>query len=327
MMNDDDKFEDLLRTAAQDYNRPPAEVPRDAMWAAIEATRAERAVRPLKIVAASDNRSLSRYTWLGAAAAAVLLVVTGVGIGRWSALHSPATSPAKSAAAANQAQTGVTPPSGQQPSGSAQSSSVTIGSAVESPANPNTQSASTTPGLAAPATSTPAGSRSGRAGRSPTAGNRIADNGPARAGYGRVGEREPRGTGSSAAFPSGAGSIAGGPRQELPYQVATIRHLANAEALLTAFRTDSRDAKMDAQLSKWARDLLSNTRLLLDSPAGDDPQRAKLLGDLELVLAQIVQLSPEAGAQDRALIEGSIRSGQVMTRLRSAIPAGPTRGL
>jgi len=113
----------------------------------------------------------------------------------------------------------------------------------------------------------------------------------------------------------------------VPYQVATIRHLANAEALLTAFRTDSRDAKMDAQLSTWARDLLSNTRLLLDSPAGDDPQRAKLLGDLELVLAQIVQLSPEAGAQDRAMIEGSIRSGHVMTRLRSAIPAGPTRGL
>jgi uncharacterized protein involved in type VI secretion and phage assembly len=114
---------------------------------------------------------------------------------------------------------------------------------------------------------------------------------------------------------------------ELPYQVATIRHLSNAEALLTAFRTDSRDAKMDAQLSVWARDLLSNTRLLLDSPAADDPQRARLLGDLELVLAEIVQLSPGATAQDRGLIEGSIRNGQVMTRLRSAIPAGPTRGL
>lgn len=118
------------------------------------------------------------------------------------------------------------------------------------------------------------------------------------------------------------------PRQAaVPYQVATIRHLANAEALLTAFRTDSRDAKMDVELSKWARDLLSNTRLLLDSPAADDPQRAKLLGDLELVLAQIVQLSPAATAQDRELIEGSIRNGQVMTRLRTAIPAGPTRGL
>ena len=109
--------------------------------------------------------------------------------------------------------------------------------------------------------------------------------------------------------------------------MAANRHLANAEALLTAFRTDSRDARMDASLSKWARDLLSNTRLLLDSPAAEDPQRARLLGDLELVLAQIVQLSPGAAAQDRELIEGSIRNGQVMTRLRTAIPAGPTRGL
>ena len=155
-----------------------------------------------------------------------------------------------------------------------------------------------------------------------TGGNRIADSNPVRSGGAG---HETRGT-YSGIYPPGAGSIAG-PRQEVPYQVATIRHLANAEALLTAFRTDSRDAKMDAQLSKWARDLLSNTRLLLDSPAGDDPQRAKLLGDLELVLAQIVQLSPEGGAQDRALIEGSIRSGHVMTRLRSAIPAGPTRGI
>ncbi|MEO7501134.1 MAG: hypothetical protein ABIW94_00720, partial [Gemmatimonadaceae bacterium] len=119
----------------------------------------------------------------------------------------------------------------------------------------------------------------------------------------------------------------GSTRSEGPYQVAANRHLANAEALLTAFRTDSRDARMDAQLSKWARDLLSNTRLLLDSPAAEDPQRARLLGDLELVLAQIVQLSPGAAPQDRELIEGSIRNGQVMTRLRTAIPAGPTRGL
>jgi hypothetical protein len=113
----------------------------------------------------------------------------------------------------------------------------------------------------------------------------------------------------------------------LSYQVATIHHLSNAEALLTAFRSDSRDAKMDAQLSIWARDLLSNTRLLLDSPAADDPQRAKLLGDLELVLAEMVQLAPNATPQDRELVEGSIRNGHVMTRLRSAIPAGQTRGL
>jgi hypothetical protein len=113
----------------------------------------------------------------------------------------------------------------------------------------------------------------------------------------------------------------------LSYQVATVRHLSNAEALLTAFRNDNKDAALDASLSIWARDLLSNTRLLLDSPAAEDPQRRKLLGDLELVLAEIVQLSPGASAQDRDLVAGSIKNGNVMTRLRSAIPAGQTRGL
>ncbi len=106
------------------------------------------------------------------------------------------------------------------------------------------------------------------------------------------------------------------------YQVATQRHLADAEALLTSFSLGSRDARMDAQFAVWAKGLLSNTRLLLDSPAGDDPRRAKLLQDLELVLAQIVQLSPNAQAQDRELIQGSIQTGHVMSRLRTAIPAG-----
>jgi hypothetical protein len=321
MMNEDDKFDDLLREAAQDYNRPPAEVPRDAMWAAIDAVRAERAVRPLQIVAGGGHRSLSRYMWLGAAVAAVLLVVTGVGIGRWSALRGPAepSETVRSVASAKPGQTGV------QPSGSRQSPAVTSGGPVESPGNSNPESAPAAPELAGTATTpTPSGSRSGLPGRGATGGNRVARAGQiGNAGSGRA----TRGSESSGAYAPDAGSIAARPRQEVPYQVATIRHLANAEALLTAFRTDSRDAKMDAQLSKWARDLLSNTRLLLDSPAGDDPQRAKLLGDLELVLAQIVQLSPETGAQDRAMIEGSIRSGHVMTRLRSAIPAGPTRGL
>ena len=111
------------------------------------------------------------------------------------------------------------------------------------------------------------------------------------------------------------------------YQVATQKHLEDAEALLTSFALEGHDTRMDAQFAGWAKGLLSNTRLLLDSPAGNDPRRAKLLGDLELVLAQIVQLSPNAPAQDRELIQGSINNGHVMTRLRSAIPADQPRGI
>jgi hypothetical protein len=111
------------------------------------------------------------------------------------------------------------------------------------------------------------------------------------------------------------------------YQLTAVRHLSEAEALLTSFRTRSAtDHQMDAQLGTWARQLLSNTRLLLDSPVASDPQRRPLLEDLELVLVQIVQLSPGSTVQDRDLIEKTLQNDHVMTRLRTAIPAGAQRG-
>jgi hypothetical protein len=111
------------------------------------------------------------------------------------------------------------------------------------------------------------------------------------------------------------------------YQLTAVRHLSEAEALLTSFRTRSTtDQQMDAQLGSWARQLLNNTRLLLDSPVANDPQRRPLLEDLELVLVQIVQLSPGSTPQDRDLIEKTLQHDHVMTRLRTAIPAGSQRG-
>lgn len=274
MMNDNDKIDDLIRKAAEDYNRPPTVVPRDEMWAAIEAARTERALRPLHIVAPTERHSIRRYAWLGVAAAAVLLIATGVGIGRWSTVSVPVSAPSRPLRKVATTQQETAPSVNPEPEPAPVNNEPEENSVRSSPSVRNPRSVRN-----------PQLDRSQSALRSPQSSSSV------------------------------------------PYQVATIRHLANAEALLTAFHNDSRDAKMDATLSLWARDLLSNTRLLLDSPAADDPQRVKLLGDLELVLAEIVQLSPGASAQDRGLIEGSIRNGQVMTRLRTAIPAGPTRGL
>jgi hypothetical protein len=104
------------------------------------------------------------------------------------------------------------------------------------------------------------------------------------------------------------------------YTVATAQHLTAAEAMLTAFKGDLSQGRMDAEISSWGKDLLSNTRLLLDSPAARDPVRRKLLQDLELVLVQIVQLSPGASARDRDFIKGALTDDQVLTRLRTAIP-------
>ena len=104
------------------------------------------------------------------------------------------------------------------------------------------------------------------------------------------------------------------------YTVATAQHLTAAEAMLTAFKGDLSQGRMDSEISSWGKDLLSNTRLLLDSPAARDPVRRKLLQDLELVLVQIVQLSPGASARDRDFIKGALTDDQVLTRLRTAIP-------
>ena len=104
------------------------------------------------------------------------------------------------------------------------------------------------------------------------------------------------------------------------YTVAAAQHLTEAEAMLTSFKGDLSRGRMDAQIASWGKDLLSNTRLLLDSPAARDPARRKLLQDLELVLVQIVQLSPGSSARDRDLIKGALTDDQVLTRLRTAIP-------
>jgi hypothetical protein len=108
------------------------------------------------------------------------------------------------------------------------------------------------------------------------------------------------------------------------YSVATAQHLTETEAMLTAFKGDLSQGRMDAEISAWGKELLSNTRLLLDSPAARDPVRRKLLQDLELVLVQIVQLSPKSSARDRDLIKGALTDDQVLTRLRTAIPVTGT---
>jgi hypothetical protein len=109
--------------------------------------------------------------------------------------------------------------------------------------------------------------------------------------------------------------------QRLTYDVASNRHFTAAEALLTTFRSNTASEGDDA-VRGWARDLLSSTRLLMDSPAGDDAVRRRLLEDLEYVLAQIVQLPTDAPPADRALVDGAIARQDMMTRIRSSIPAG-----
>ncbi|HXM37767.1 MAG TPA: hypothetical protein VN908_03795 [Gemmatimonadales bacterium] len=109
------------------------------------------------------------------------------------------------------------------------------------------------------------------------------------------------------------------------YQVAATQYLSRTEAFLTGFRADLRSGTNNARLASQARDLLNTTRLMLDSPAANDPRMRALLEDLELVLVQISQLQalPGRGVHDTDLITQGMDKSNVLPKLRSAIPAGP----
>jgi hypothetical protein len=126
-----------------------------------------------------------------------------------------------------------------------------------------------------------------------------------------------------------AGPSTAPPRvNETAYRLATTEHLGQSEAFLTLFRASVRTGSQERLASATARELLATNRLLLDSPAAQDRRTRLLLEDLELVLAEIAQLRPDATAGDRELIREGMERGGVLSRLRNAVPAGttPTRG-
>jgi hypothetical protein len=115
------------------------------------------------------------------------------------------------------------------------------------------------------------------------------------------------------------------------YDVATLAHLSRAEALLVSYTTpmttSQRGVHTDSALTSWAKQMLTNTRLLLDSPMGTDVRRRRILEDLERVLVQMVQVSPaETDADVRAHVERSLDRTRMMMRLRSVQSATPVSG-
>jgi hypothetical protein len=228
--SEDDALDPTLLEAARDYNAPPATVPREAMWSAIQAARAG-AARP-DARSATDTipigtRSRRGWSWRSpwpVAIAAGIVLAAGIAIGRWT--HPPA-SPTIA----------VAPPQ---------------------------------------VTRAPGGSA---------------------------------------------------PTDGAAYQVAVAHDLTQAEALLTAYRSEhqpSIEHRGRAEVASWARDVLSNTRLLLDSPAAADPKQRRLLEDLELVLVQMVELAPEGSGTERQMIDSTLEHDHVLSRLRYAVPAGAT---
>lgn len=107
----------------------------------------------------------------------------------------------------------------------------------------------------------------------------------------------------------------------LPYRLAAQQHLTRSEALLTAYVRDVQAGRTQ-EVARWAQDLLTNTRLLRDSPAAQDPETARLLDDLELHLAQIANLSGSASGE-LEMIQDGIERNNMLLRLRAQTASNP----
>lgn len=111
-------------------------------------------------------------------------------------------------------------------------------------------------------------------------------------------------------------------RPSVAHRLAATRHFSRAEVLLTQFRAQDSSQPPD-ELAEWARVLLRDTQLLLDSPAAADLEYRDLLEDLEFVLVQIVHARAERRWEERRWIADGLDQRGVMERLRLLTPVLP----
>ena len=261
-----DRIDELLNEGARDYNQPGA-VPRDEMWARIEASRRARPAQTAQPLQASRS-SRPMWVWSSVGIAAALILAVGIGIGR---------------------RVGRAVPGAQQPLATNAVATAPKDSTRVPPEQPVTSVAS----------------RDSIIGKL-----REQTRGTDRRAHELVASEQP------SAGPQPAIS-------NLAYHLVVLQHLAGSEAMITAFRTAARRGEMDAQLSAWARELLSTTRMLESSAATQDPTMKRLLEDLDLVIAQIVQYVTHGtnNSEELDLIEQSITTRGVITKLRGTVSA------
>lgn len=103
------------------------------------------------------------------------------------------------------------------------------------------------------------------------------------------------------------------------YDKAASDLLGRTVVLLTSIPADTRNVAAGEHFSNQATELLTSTRLLLDSPAASDARFKDLLEDLELVLAQIAMLQSGRTRQEIDLITDALEERDVVPRIRSAV--------
>jgi hypothetical protein len=109
--------------------------------------------------------------------------------------------------------------------------------------------------------------------------------------------------------------------QSLPdgYDRAASELLGKTAMLLTALPSEAESGRTSNRFALQAGELLTSTRLLLDSPAASDRRFKELLEDLELILAQVARLRSARGPEELELITDALEERDVLPRIRSAV--------
>lgn len=140
-------------------------------------------------------------------------------------------------------------------------------------------------------------------------------------GFGRWNARAPApavATTASSPTPSTNGTASTEPHA----RAVALAHLADAEVFLTNVRAELKTGLPDADRAERSRDLLVRTRVLLGGDQRRAPEVARLLEDLELLLAEIAAMPPtHGGSLDKTLLDESMRDGNIIPRIRATLPA------
>jgi hypothetical protein len=104
-----------------------------------------------------------------------------------------------------------------------------------------------------------------------------------------------------------------------PYQRTAEDVLGRTAVLLAAVRADGNSGSDNARLTEQASQLLTTTRLLIDSPVGSDARLRALLQDLEQVLAQVARLEPARTRNELPIITAAVEQRELVPRIRSAV--------
>ncbi|MGQ0767052.1 MAG: hypothetical protein ACT4OZ_15495 [Gemmatimonadota bacterium] len=110
-----------------------------------------------------------------------------------------------------------------------------------------------------------------------------------------------------------------------PIEETTTLLLGESVVLLSTLPMTESSPATDRHFADQAREMLSTTRLLLDSRAAANPRLKELLEDLEFVLAQIARLQNAPSREELDIITDALQQQDIVPRIRS-IAAGLSAG-